>query len=81
MDAALNDIISQSEAARLRGVSREAIRNLIDGGRLRSVAIGGRLCVYRSEVLRFEPEKGGRPPKTEATTTKQTSKKKKGGKR
>ncbi len=64
----LDDIISQSEAARLRGVSREAIRNLIDRGRLRGVTVGGRLCVYRSEVLSFEPEKGGRPSK-QATVT------------
>jgi excisionase family DNA binding protein len=61
VDTALDDIISQSEAARLRGVSREAIRNLIDRGRLRGVTVGGRLCVYRSEVLSFEPDKGGRP--------------------
>lgn len=78
-DITLDDIISQSEAARLRGVSREAIRNLIDRGRLRGVTIGGRLCVYRSEVLAFEPDKGGRPPKPKDENAGKASKKR-GGK-
>lgn len=61
----LENIISQSEAARLRGVSREAIRDLIDRGRLQGVMVGGRLHVYRNEVLNFEPQVGGRPPKAD----------------
>ena len=59
--AAVEDLISIAEAARLRGVTHGAIRNLIDRGRLSSVEIAGRRLVARSEVEAFEPEKGGRP--------------------
>jgi excisionase family DNA binding protein len=58
-----NDLISQAEAAELRGVSRASINELIKRGRLRSVEIGGKPFLFRSEVLGFAPEKGGRPPK------------------
>ena len=64
--AELSEIISQSEAARLRGVSREAIRGLIDRGRLRSIKVGGRLCVYREDVLNYRPGRAGPPPKRAA---------------
>lgn len=56
---AMSDLISQAEAARIRGVTRAAIRDLIRRGRLRSVAIGGRELVYRHEVKTFEKEKPG----------------------
>jgi excisionase family DNA binding protein len=55
----LSDLISQAEAARIRGVSRAAIRDLIRRGRLRSMEIGGRALVYRSEVEYFEKDKPG----------------------
>lgn len=55
----LGDLISQAEAARIRGVTRAAIRDLIRRGRLRSAPIGGRELVYRSEVEAFEKEKPG----------------------
>jgi excisionase family DNA binding protein len=58
----LSDLISQAEAARIRGVSRAAIRDLIRRERLRSVSVGGRELVYRSEVEAFEKDKPG--PKT-----------------
>ena len=58
----LSDLISQAEAARIRGVSRAAIRDLIRRKRLRSVSVGGRELVYRSEVEAFEKDKPG--PKT-----------------
>jgi excisionase family DNA binding protein len=52
--SALRDLISQTEAAEMRGVSRAAIRDLVKRGRLRSVEVGGRPLVYRSEVEKFE---------------------------
>jgi excisionase family DNA binding protein len=55
--------ISQAEAARLRGVSRQAIALLVKKGRLRVLKIGGRLLVRRKEVEEFTPEQAGRPPK------------------
>jgi len=61
---ATSDLISQAEAARIRGVSRAAIRDLIRRERLRSVSIGGRELVYRSEVEAFQKDKPG-PRKVE----------------
>jgi excisionase family DNA binding protein len=62
-DSVISDLISQAEAARIRGVTRAAIRDLIRRGRLRSFELGGRELVYRSEVEGFEKEKPG--PKVE----------------
>lgn len=58
-----NEWISQAEAARLRGVSRQAIALLVKKGRLPILKIGGRLLVRRKEVEDFVPEPAGRPPK------------------
>jgi excisionase family DNA binding protein len=55
----MSDLISQTEAARMRGVTRPAIADLIERGRLRSVQIGGRRLVYRSEVESFTEAKRG----------------------
>ncbi|MGA3027197.1 MAG: helix-turn-helix domain-containing protein [Bryobacteraceae bacterium] len=55
--------ISQAEAARLRGVSRQAIALLVKKGRLSVLKIGGRLLVRRKDVEEFSPEPAGRPPK------------------
>ena len=64
----LDDLITQTEAARLRGVSRAAIRALILRGRLQAVEMFGRNLVYRSEVLAFEKDKPG--PRKRATKLK-----------
>jgi Helix-turn-helix domain len=55
----MSDLISQAEAARIRGVSRAAIRDLIRRGRLRSFNLAGRELVYRSEIELFEKETPG----------------------
>jgi hypothetical protein len=57
-----DDWISQAEGARLRGVSRQAIANLVKNGRLRTFAVGGRVFVSRAELLAFERLPAGRPP-------------------
>jgi predicted DNA-binding protein (UPF0251 family) len=58
------DWISQAEAARIRGVSQQAIVNLIRRGRLTTVNMAGRSVVLRSEVENFIAQpKGGRPSK------------------
>jgi hypothetical protein len=67
----LLELISQAEAARLRGVTREAIYNLVRRGRLRTKKVLDRTWLYRSEVMAYEREKPG--PKS--------STKKKGGKK
>ena len=58
----LEDLITQAEAARLRGVSREAIYGLVARGKLSVVEIGGQRFVRRSEIKNYTPESGGRPP-------------------
>ncbi|MDT7779681.1 MAG: hypothetical protein QOC99_2193, partial [Acidobacteriota bacterium] len=60
-------LISQAEAAKLRGVSRAAIRDLIRRGRINSVSFGGREMVYRNEVLSFENSKPGPAPFNEVS--------------
>jgi excisionase family DNA binding protein len=61
-EGGLSDLISQAEAARIRGVTRAAILDLIRRGRLQTISVGGRELVYRSEVEAFEKDKPG--PKT-----------------
>lgn len=53
--------ISQAEASRLRGVSRQAIAKHVSNGRLRTLEVGGRALVSRADVLAFEPNPAGRP--------------------
>jgi len=55
--------ISQSEAARIRGVSRQAIALLLKRQRLQTLKIGGRLLVRRSDVEQFSAQSPGRRPK------------------
>jgi predicted site-specific integrase-resolvase len=59
----LLDLITLSEAAELRGVSQQAISDLMRRGRLHPVEIAGRKFLKRSEVASFQPEKSGRPAK------------------
>jgi excisionase family DNA binding protein len=55
-----SDWVSSAEAARIRGVSRQAITKLIEAGRLSVLTIGGRRLVNRHEVTGFHPQKPGR---------------------
>jgi excisionase family DNA binding protein len=69
-DGNLEDYISQSEAARIRGVAKQSIANLVRRGRLTSVTVADRTLVLRSEVENFVAQpKLGRPPK-KATSSK-----------
>ncbi len=68
----LDDLITQAEAARLRGVTIAAIADLMRRGRLSVVEIAGRKHVRRSEVLAFKELPTGRPKKA---TAKKTAKK------
>ena len=58
-------LVTPTEAARIRGVSIQAISQLIKRGSLKTVDIGGRLFLDRDEVESFTPSKGGRPKKEE----------------
>lgn len=53
--------ISQTEAARLRGVSRQAISKLVRKGRLKTLEIGGHILISRADVEQFVPLGAGRP--------------------
>lgn len=53
--------VSQAEAARIRNVSRQAIAKLVSNGRLRTLEMGGRSFVNRTDVLAFAPNPPGRP--------------------
>jgi hypothetical protein len=55
-----SELISQSDAARLIGVSRQAIRSSIVYERLRTVNCNGRPLVHRVEVLalQIDPKRG-----------------------
>lgn len=55
--------ISQTEAARLRGVTRQAISELVQLGRLRSLRVGGYTLVLRKDALEYKSERRGRPRK------------------
>ena len=66
------DLISQTEAAEIRGISRAAINELIKRGRLQVIEVGGKKLLSRNAVKSFEGQKGkaldkerpsGRPPK------------------
>lgn len=56
-----DDWISAAEAARLRGVSRQAINKMINAGRISTVEVGGRKLLKKSEVISYQPLKSGRP--------------------
>lgn len=60
----LNELITPTQAARIRGVTRAAITSLIRRRRLQAIEIAGRPFLRRSEVENFAPEKPG--PKVQA---------------
>jgi len=55
----LDDWISQAEAARIRGVTRQAIAKLVNQNRLRTLLIGGHTLVYRQDVEDFKRKQSG----------------------
>ena len=59
----MSDFVTVTEAASMRGVSRAAMHELVQRGRLRSIRMFGRVLLYRSEVEAFEKDKPG--PKTQ----------------
>jgi|ERR1700729_2002021 excisionase family DNA binding protein len=65
--------ISQAEAARIRGVSNQAIADLIVRRRLTTIKVAGRTLVLRSEIESFAARPKGRPPK-KATIKKASQK-------
>jgi hypothetical protein len=50
-------LISQAKAAEMCGMTREAIHNLVRGGRFHSMEVEGRNLVYLEEVEAFAGER------------------------
>jgi excisionase family DNA binding protein len=67
-DLAADQWVSQSEAARIRGVTPQAIENLLKKGRFRTLRIGGRVLLDRREVENYKPKRTGRPRKRTHST-------------
>src|SRR5690349_11553148 len=59
----LNNIVSQAAAARMLGITRQAVASLINRGRLKTVRVDGVPYVYRSSVEGFQKRKPGPKPK------------------
>jgi excisionase family DNA binding protein len=59
----LTDLVTQAEAARLRGVSRQAISKLVQQGKLTVYEVADRALLSRSEVLAYQTGRPGRPKK------------------
>lgn len=55
--------ISQAAAAQMRGISRQAIADLVARGRLQTLEIGGKVLVRRSDVAEFTAMPPGPAPK------------------
>ena len=62
-DLAADEWVSQSEAARIRGVTPQAIENLMKKGRFRTLSIGGKVLLDRREVENYKAKQTGRPRK------------------
>ncbi len=58
-----DDLITITAAAKLRGVSQQAMSDMIKRGKITAIEIGGVKFLRRDEVLNYEKEKGGRPKK------------------
>ena len=62
--------VSQVDAAKMRGVSRQAIADLVAKGRFTTLSIGGKTLLKRSEVEQFEPKPPGPSPKMKQSKRK-----------
>jgi len=59
----IRDLISQAEAARLRGITRQAVAALVRKGRIKAWTIAGKVLVSRTEIISFVPQAAGRKAK------------------
>ncbi len=57
------NLLTVTQAAVLRGTTRQAINYLVRQGKLTTVEIAGRRFVRRQDIENFTPDVGGRPPK------------------
>lgn len=57
------ELITLQTAANLRGVSRQAMQDLVSRGKMQGIKIDTCIFVRRSDVEGYEPESAGRPRK------------------
>jgi len=62
----LSEVVSQREAAKMRGVSIQAIHKLMKRGRFTVIEVSGKRFLLRKEVEAFVPRRTGRPRKDSA---------------
>jgi hypothetical protein len=70
-----SELVSQQQAADMRGVSVQAIQYLVKRGRFTIIEVGGRKFLLRKEVETFEPLPVGRPRKDSAINQSRQSSK------
>ncbi|MDD5200541.1 MAG: helix-turn-helix domain-containing protein [Terrimicrobiaceae bacterium] len=56
--------ITKAQAARMRGVTRQAIAKLVSKGKFTTLEIAGHKLVKRADVEAYKPEPGGRPARS-----------------
>jgi hypothetical protein len=56
-----DDLVTYTTAARIRGVSLQAISRLVQRGSVAMVEIDGHKFVFRREIENYKPSIGGRP--------------------
>jgi len=56
-----DDLVTQTTAAKIRGVSLQAIEGLVRRGKLKLTIIDGHKFVSRKELEKYKPSIGGRP--------------------
>lgn len=61
MKVDLDDLITQKEAAEIRGVTPQSINELVKRGKLKTVSLGKRKFLSRKQVKAYKPSVGGRP--------------------
>ena len=65
------ELISQAQAAKIRGVSHQAIVNLVARGKFKTFRIGDKVFLSRAEVEAYEPGTAGRPKSKDSRRSKQ----------
>jgi excisionase family DNA binding protein len=71
-----DEFVSVSEAAEIRGVSRQRVLQWIEDGRLNAQKVGNSYIILKSAVYAVSDRKPGRPPKAKETMKKPQAKKK-----
>ena len=63
MKVDLDDLISQKQAAQIRGITLQGINSLVKRGKLKTYTVGDKIFLSRKEVESYVPSVGGRPKK------------------